>query len=1216
MKTKVILSIRPSLAKGPLNFPFLLKHVLLLLLAFSFESDLYGQNFVNATGIKQYGNLGNVEYVKMVLDPNTNDRIIISSKVVGSKSQIHLSCVSITGSLLWEQTFTGSTSYDNYGADVKTDGTYIYFCGKWQSTTHSDIVVAKFDPSNSSLVWSQTYNGVSSGNDAPAAMVLDVSGNIYITGSSCNAGTAPDFCTLKYNNSGSLQWVSNYDYAGLPDAATAIHLDASTGDIYISGTSLTSLTTFTNADIATIQYDNNGNQLNLYRHGFAGHGIDFVTEMAVDGSGNLNLACNHADGGNNFFAVVQLSPTLSVNWVDSSLTQRSEASSIITDNTDAVIVVGHMDNSYGGSNILVKKYSQTGSPAWKKEFHNVNPSDFMKGRRIKVNSNDDYFITGDGVVQNGKDFFTIVLDQNGETLWARYNSTAGINDDVSYDLAVSNNEVYVVGVTSGSGSKELRTLKYSTAFKQQMTASYPSSGANHFPHEFVIRFNPTLVNTTTTDNREITFGTLRDFLTPTGLSQFITLVGAEAGNWRTFKVHPILTSADSLSISRCGDTVKILPYYATFLVEFPSSTSDSATEVLLRNAWNLIETADMNYIIQLCVANDPEYTNGNSPSLDAMGSYTSSSINVSPAWSISTGSPNILVGVFDTGINYQHADFNGSGLTSSKIITGRDYFNGTPYLLNLPVDKLGHGTGNAGIIGAIRNNSLAVAGIAGGDASNGNTGVSLHDMKCFEGNTLGNNSIAFFSAGLDILSQAIVHGAVSFTTNPFGLAQHVQNHSWEMLNISGTPLQIQTLKQNLQTAAENEVVLSFASGNQASSSFTSGSFNGAANFKDEYALCVGGLDQSGNRWATATVGSNGGRFLDFMAAGTHDLYTLLEKNSNGVTDTLRWGLTGTMKRVATGTSFSAPHAAGVAALMISHINNHPQKPNNVSPEDIEKILEMYASAIPSYSTPYDPQVGFGRLNAGLSIQKTELPWYQLKHFNLSVPMASTNITFIDTAFVDLPVTWNTMGPGYGMVEKYEVTYTATHNIGSYVLLGAWKRDARSNLMGNISSQSPSTQDEVIPSMPSIELTSYSSSTASFKGYVYRVINTYTNSPAFVWYPFDPYALHAQAKFAYTLYLKDPTTSIKEEDFSTSLSVFPNPSNGFLTIQYFTDNRENTSISVCDILGRKVHEQRNVQFSPDATIKSVDLSYLPNGIYLVTLRKEDGKSCTFKEIIAH
>lgn len=83
----------------------------------------------------------------------------------------------------------------------------------------------------------------------------------------------------------------------------------------------------------------------------------------------------------------------------------------------------------------------------------------------------------------------------------------------------------------------------------------------------------------------------------------------------------------------------------------------------------------------------------------------------------------------------------------------------------------------------------------------------------------------------------------------------------------------------------------------------------------------------------------------------------------------------------------------------------------------------------------------------------------------------------------------------------------------------------------------------------------------------------------------------------------------------NMKIFPNPGNGQITVHYFTNRRESTTILVTDIIGRKMHEETDIYFGPESNSKFVDLSRLPDGIYLVTIVTEDGKSGTYKQIIS-
>jgi len=73
------------------------------------------------------------------------------------------------------------------------------------------------------------------------------------------------------------------------------------------------------------------------------------------------------------------------------------------------------------------------------------------------------------------------------------------------------------------------------------------------------------------------------------------------------------------------------------------------------------------------------------------------------AWNITVGDPSVLVAVVDTGIDYYHPD-----LAANYVPLGYDWVN----MDSDPWDDHGHGTHCAGIIAAVSNNSVGIAGLA------------------------------------------------------------------------------------------------------------------------------------------------------------------------------------------------------------------------------------------------------------------------------------------------------------------------------------------------------------------------------------------------------------------------------------------------------------------------------------------------------------------------
>ncbi|HYE63231.1 MAG TPA: S8 family serine peptidase [Phycisphaerales bacterium] len=88
-------------------------------------------------------------------------------------------------------------------------------------------------------------------------------------------------------------------------------------------------------------------------------------------------------------------------------------------------------------------------------------------------------------------------------------------------------------------------------------------------------------------------------------------------------------------------------------------------------------------------------------------------ISAPAAWDISAGSPEVIVAVIDTGVDFTHPD-----LASNMVLGYCSYCAPPrPQTINPPwntitLDANGHGTGVAGVLGAVGNNNLGISGVA------------------------------------------------------------------------------------------------------------------------------------------------------------------------------------------------------------------------------------------------------------------------------------------------------------------------------------------------------------------------------------------------------------------------------------------------------------------------------------------------------------------------
>jgi subtilisin family serine protease len=149
----------------------------------------------------------------------------------------------------------------------------------------------------------------------------------------------------------------------------------------------------------------------------------------------------------------------------------------------------------------------------------------------------------------------------------------------------------------------------------------------------------------------------------------------------------------------------------------------------------LVEFAEPDYEMALFLSpNDPRFADGTLWAFNnsgQSGGVADADIDAPEAWEVQNTASNVVVAVLDTGARYTHEDLaaniwvnpNGGG-------PGLNAITGTM----IPSDDSGHGTGVAGVIGAVGNNGKGVTGVA--------WRVQLMIGKCFGTFGVGNISDA------------------------------------------------------------------------------------------------------------------------------------------------------------------------------------------------------------------------------------------------------------------------------------------------------------------------------------------------------------------------------------------------------------------------------------------------------------------------------------------
>ena len=156
----------------------------------------------------------------------------------------------------------------------------------------------KISSSQVGELWTQRYNGTGDSTDYSNSMVVDVSGNIYVTGGSLSSGGANFDCvTIKYNSDGLIQWLQRYNGPGdSADYGNSIVVDG-LGNVYVTGSSFGS---GSNSDYVTIKYNSSGVQQWVQRYNGTGNSTDYAYSLCTDVSGNVYVTGSSIGRGTNY----------------------------------------------------------------------------------------------------------------------------------------------------------------------------------------------------------------------------------------------------------------------------------------------------------------------------------------------------------------------------------------------------------------------------------------------------------------------------------------------------------------------------------------------------------------------------------------------------------------------------------------------------------------------------------------------------------------------------------------------------------------------------------------------------------------------------------------------------------------------------------------------------------------------------------------------------
>ncbi len=265
------------------------------------------------------------------------------------------------GDTAWVRTYNGTNNWADYIYDIAVDNSGNVYVSGWSDGvgSYSDFATIKYYP-NGDTAWVRRYNGPGNSNDAPNAIVVDNTGNVYVAGG-CWGGTGAsyDFTTIKYYPNGDTAWLRRYNGpASSSDWIWDMAFDHS-GYLYVTGGSMGSGSYY---DFTTIKYRPNGDTVWLRRYNGPGNNNDVVNRMAIDGDNNVYVTGYSLGSGTlNDFATVKYDSMGNQMWLmryNGPANDHDYATAIAVDNSGSVYVTGNSTGPGSEYDYATIKYIQ------------------------------------------------------------------------------------------------------------------------------------------------------------------------------------------------------------------------------------------------------------------------------------------------------------------------------------------------------------------------------------------------------------------------------------------------------------------------------------------------------------------------------------------------------------------------------------------------------------------------------------------------------------------------------------------------------------------------------------------------------------------------------------------------------------------------------------------------------------------------------------------
>ena len=367
---------------------------------------------------------GSDEAIAIALDKQNNVYVLGNSKNLYGKLVYAIIKYSNNGEQMWVREYINSDSIGAYPyALVVDDSGNVYITGSCSTISFgSDFGTVKYN-TNGIFQWVRFFGGTENISDGPSSITTDNNGNIYVTGIVYDTANVRPLTTIKYDSLGNLKWVAKYigENNGI-GRGVKVSIDR-IGNVFVAGEGRAG--TYAKYEFVLLKYDTDGNEnwARRYRCSSASNGNAYLKDMAIDDSNNVYI-CGVNDSNQNGWDFTTLKYNNTGDWLwikryKKTFNSSDEARSIAVDKFCNIYITGRTNNNTPWYQYCTVKYSSIGEFKWSMFYNNNSPFNFNhEAVKLKVDSTGNVYVTGNSEGNGtGMDIATI-----------KYSNPSGINN--------------------------------------------------------------------------------------------------------------------------------------------------------------------------------------------------------------------------------------------------------------------------------------------------------------------------------------------------------------------------------------------------------------------------------------------------------------------------------------------------------------------------------------------------------------------------------------------------------------------------------------------------------------------------------------------------------------------------------------------------------------------------------------------------------------------